>query len=209
VGNAVIDHLVPASASIGFPADYDANAGDSVLFVGIDSGGNHGDVFAIDNSIATDLNVGSTYGSSNVDVSGLAVSGETSSASLIAGAADSAQVYFSRDGGKNWKRSSKPPTGESATLVVMADGFENSGMAYVATSGSESAVSITQDGGVTWNQVGLIDSAITSIIDLAISPAYSQDDTLFMLSFGGEHSLWRSQNCVCNVTPVFQAQLCQ
>jgi hypothetical protein len=45
-----------------------------------------------------------------------------------------------------------------------------------------------------WNQISLIDTDVTDIIDLAPSPRYSQDYTLFMLTFGGEHSLWRSLN---------------
>jgi hypothetical protein len=47
---------------------------------------------------------------------------------------------------------------------------------------------------VNWNQISLIDIDITDVIDLAPSPRYSQDNTLFMLTFGGEHSLWRSLN---------------
>ena len=74
----------------------------------------------------------------------------------------------------------------------MAADFTNSGKAYVASSGSESAVSITQDDGVTWNQIGLIDTNITNIADRVISPNYRQDNTLLIFTFGIEHSLWRS-----------------
>ncbi|MCJ7763785.1 MAG: hypothetical protein MUO90_01300, partial [Dehalococcoidales bacterium] len=64
--------------------------------------------------------------------------------------------------------------------------------AYAATSGAGSALSVTLDGGVTWNQLGLVDTRIDSIIDLALSPEYGQDDTLFMLTWGDGFSLWRS-----------------
>ena len=46
---------------------------------------------------------------------------------------------------------------------------------------------------VKWSRVN-IPAGISSIIDLALSPNYSQDNTLFMLTWGGEHSLWRSLN---------------
>ena len=46
---------------------------------------------------------------------------------------------------------------------------------------------------VKWSRVN-IPAGISSIIDLAISPSYSQDNTLFMLTLGSEHSLWRSLN---------------
>ena len=201
-GNATINGVVPTSASIAFPSDYapDVTAGDSVLFIAIEASGNNGDVYKISNvvapssSVATDLNIGAGYSLDDVDVTSLAVSGDASTANLLAGAADSAQVYYSTDGGKNWKISSKPPTGQSKTYVLMAPDFTSSGRAYAATTGTESAVSCTADGGVTWNQISLIDTAMTTIVDLAPSPDYSQDDTLFMLTWGGEHSLWRSLN---------------
>ncbi|MBA7688490.1 hypothetical protein ES703_96972 [subsurface metagenome] len=101
---------------------------------------------------------------------------------------------MSHDGGRNWKRSTRPPTGQVYTYVVMAPDFAGSGRVYAATTGTESAFSISQDSGVTWNQVSLIDTDIIDIIDLALSPSYSEDNTLFMLTWGGEHSLWRSLN---------------
>jgi len=186
---------VNVSAMIAFPGDYDATAADYTQFVAINTGVGKGDVYRIDgvaapgNSLATDLNIGAAYGLSNVDVTGLAARGNTSAAKLLAGAAASTRVYFSADGGKNWTKSAKEPTGGSKTYVLMAGG-----LAFAATSGSDSAFSISQDNGVTWNQIGLIDTNLSSIIDLAPSPNYRQDSTLFLLTFGSEQSLWRSQN---------------
>ena len=188
IANAKIDNLVPVSASIAFPEDYDSGIIAS-YFVAIDSGVNQGDAYRVENSIVTDLNIGVAYNLSNVDVTGLAVSGDTAKANLIAGAAASAEVYFSPDGGRNWQRSTKPPTGQSKTCVVMA-----SGKAYAATSGVDSAFSYTTDGGITWNQISLIDTTLSDIVDLALSPN-SQDNAMFMLTFGsGEDSLWRNLN---------------
>ena len=200
MGDAKIKGLAPRAAAIAFPDNYDATTGNYTLFVAIDSGSDNGDVYRVNgvwapgNSIATDLDIGSAYNLSNVDVTGLAISGNTTAASLLAGAANSAQIYISTDSGINWTRSSKAPTGQSKTCLLMAPDFTSNGMAYAATNGTESAFSYTRDGGVTWNQIGLVDTAITTIIDLAPSPGYSQDNTLFMLTWGGEHSLWRSLN---------------
>ena len=184
---------VSNSATIAFPDDYDSEIVAS-YFVAIDAGGDNGDVYKIVNSVATDLNIGSGYNLSNVDVTGLAIDGNVARGSLLAGAATSAEVYFSPDGGRNWTRSIRPPTGQGNTYVAMAPDFADSGRVYAATTGTESAFSISQDSGVTWNQVSLIDTDIIDIIDLALSPSYSEDNTLFMLTFGGEHSLWRSLN---------------
>jgi len=189
---------VANSAAITFPSDYDATAEDYIQFISIDTGSDDGDVYKIKavaapgSSVATDLNIGSAYGLSNVDVTGLAVTGSDTTASLLAGAAASAQTYFSDDGGKNWTRSRKEPTGGSKTCVLMAPDFTSSGRVYAATSGTESAFSISQDSGNVWNQLSLIDTEISTIVDLAPSPGYNQDNTLFMLTLGGKYSLWRS-----------------
>ncbi|MFC1978110.1 WD40/YVTN/BNR-like repeat-containing protein, partial [Chloroflexota bacterium] len=199
-GDATIEGLAPRAAGIAFPNDYDATADDYTLFVALDSDNNSGDVYMVrgawapGRSMATDLDIGDAYNLNNVDVTGLAVSGNTTAVSLLAGAANSTQVYISTDSGTNWTRSSQAPTGQSETSLLMAPDFTSSGIAYAATSGTESAFSYTADGGATWKQLGLIDTAITTIVDLAVSPDYGRDNTLFMLTFGGEHSLWRSFN---------------
>jgi len=215
IGDTIIPVTSVATADIAFPDDYDATTEEYVLFVAIDTGNDNGDVYkahsvaAPNTSVATDLDIGSAYGLSNVDVATLDIIGDTTTANLVAGAAGSAQVYFSRDGGINWTRSTKEPTGGSRTCVLMSPDFTSSGRAYAATSGAESAFSVTQDGGITWNQVGLIDTTIGigNILDLAVSPNYSQDDTLFMLTFGGEHSLWRGLNGGTRWNRVFSSTL--
>ena len=128
------------------------------------------------------LNIGIAYSLSNVDVTSLAVTGTAANAYLMAGVDTSAQVYFSTDGGANWTISTKPPTGQTETYVLMASDFTSSGRAYAATTGTESAVSYTVDGGATWNQVSLIDTTMTTLVDLAPSPDYETDNTLFLLT---------------------------
>jgi photosystem II stability/assembly factor-like uncharacterized protein len=185
---------VDNGAVIAFPDDYsgDSLAGGS-LFIGIDAGGS-GDVYrtswvtAPEKSLAIDLDIGKANHVDNVDVSGLLVSGQADSARLVAGAAASTDIYLSTDGGQNWERSTKPPTGEGQTRLLTADG-----LVYAATSGDESALSASRDG-LTWDQISLIDTIIEDIVDLAPSPDYQRDSSLFMLTFytAGEHSLWRS-----------------
>ncbi|MBI4267711.1 MAG: hypothetical protein HY662_02890, partial [Chloroflexi bacterium] len=203
IGDARIKSLIPKSAVIVFPNSHNASYGNYSLFLAINAGGDNGDVYRVDgqqvpsSSIATDLNIGAAYNLSGVDVTGLAVSGNATTTRFLAGAANSTQVYTSADGGTNWTRSRKEPTGQSETYLVMAPDFVNSGIAYAATSGAESAFSRTSDGGMTWNQIGLVDARISlnGIVDLAVSPEYDSDGTLFLLTFNGtnaEHSLWRS-----------------
>ncbi len=213
IGDATIAGVVPVSVAIAFPDDYDIDAASCILFVGIDTGTGNGDVYQVDrvwapgNSVATDLDIGSAYALNDVDVTTLVVTGNTTDANLLAGAASSAQVYISTDGGTSWTRSSKEPTGESKTYVLMAADFLSSGRAYAATSGTESAFSYTSDGSVTWNQASLIDTEISTIVDVAVSPRYWRDDTLFMLTFDGEHSLWQSLDSGTTWERVFTSTL--
>jgi len=187
------------TAAIAFPDDYNSNPdeGSYAQFVAIDGGFENGDVYAVygrwapAGSLAEDLNIGSDYGLDNVDVAGLAVCGGAESAYLLAGSANCGQVYHSYDGGYSWTESIKEPTGQHSTLVLMAPDFLSQSVAYAATSGANSALSFTRDGGFTWNQIGLIDSRIEAIVDLAVSPDYEQDGTLFVLTWGGDFSLWR------------------
>jgi photosystem II stability/assembly factor-like uncharacterized protein len=201
IGSARLNAVVVAdSAAIAFPDDFDADvsSGKSVFFTGIDTGTGEGDVYKIScaeapaTSISTDLNVGSIYGQSNTDITGLTAYSNNSSVILLAGAADSARTYISTDGGINWTKSRKEPTGDSDTCVLIPPDFAATGRMYAATSGNDNALSISRDIGESWNQLSLIDTSIDTIVDLEPSPGYSQDDTLFMITFGGSHNLWRS-----------------
>ena len=194
--------VVDISADIAFPDDYSAvlGGGSYIYFVAVNAGGDNGDVYMIyaeeapDSLVATDMNIGSSYGFSNIDVASLDACGNAASAILLAGAAGDGQVYRSYDGGDSWQRSLKEPTGQSSTVVLIAPDFLNNNTAYAATSGAGSALSVSGDGGLCWNQLGLVDTRIESIIDLAVSPDYNRDNTLFMLTWGGDFSLWRGDS---------------
>jgi len=209
IGDAILDKdnsgaslAVDISADIVFPDDYSAllGGGSYIHFVAVNTGGNNGDVYMIyadetsNSLVATDMNIGLSYGFSNIDVASLVACGNASSAILLAGAAGDGQVYRSYDGGDSWQRSLKEPTGQSDTIVLMPPGFLDNNTAYAATSGAGSALSVSGDGGLYWNQLGLVDTRIESIIDLAVSPDYNRDNTLFMLTWGGDFSLWRGDS---------------
>jgi trimeric autotransporter adhesin len=198
IGYARLD-VAAASAEIAFPVT--DNADEPVVFVAIDTGAGGGDVYKIsgrpapDTSTATDLNAGSAYGSSDIDITGLATYEDNSAVILLAGAADSAMTYVSTDGGATWTRSLKAPTGGSETGVLIGPDFGTTGRMYAVTSGEGSALSVSRDLGASWNQLSLVDTTLNTIVDLAPSPRYSQDRTIFMLTFGsGPYSggLWRS-----------------
>jgi photosystem II stability/assembly factor-like uncharacterized protein len=190
------------SATIAFPGNYNADpaSGSSIFFAAIETGTGEGDVYRINDAetqaqaTATDLNAGEKYGFKNIDFSGLTAAGNYPATVLIAGEANSSRTYTSTDGGLNWTRSLKEPSGDAVTCLLIDSNFAATGRIYAATSGTNSALSISRDRGATWNQLSLIDTTIDTIADLAPSPRYSVDNTLFMLTFGGGHSLWRSRD---------------
>ena len=157
------------------------------ILVGIAAAGS-GDVYRVNQGEAYDLGL-------SADIISLDLAGEVGQGWLLAGGTEG-QAWYSTDDGESWNPSQKAPSGDGLTYVVMALDFTDSGIAYAATDGTESAFSISRDGIVTWNQTSLIDTKISDIVDLAPSPSYSQDNTLFMLTHrtGGEDSLWRSLN---------------
>ena len=199
ISGTTVPGVVPASAAIAFPDDYQALAEGGSLFIGIDTDSDGGDVYRISlaagSLTTTDLDIGSASGLAGVDVTSLEVAGNTAGASLLAGAAGSAEVYISTDDGLNWTTSTRNPTGQSTTHILLLPGFSTSGEAFAVTSGTESAFSRTRDGGITWQQVSLIDTSMSTIIDVAVSPRHWQDKTLFMVTHDAQHtvqSLWRS-----------------
>ncbi|MFC1937129.1 hypothetical protein ACFLWY_01055 [Chloroflexota bacterium] len=174
---------VTAASGICFTASFDQ---EYELLVGVISN-TGGDVYRVDTDTADDLGI-------DASIISLDIAGSGDHTQTLAGESGAARVWYSADGGETWETGDKAPTGDSLTYVVMAHDFASKGRAYAGSSGSESAFSRTADGGSTWNQVRLIDSAIDRMVDLAVSPSYSRDETLFLLTraTGGDHSLWRS-----------------
>lgn len=192
--------VVAREAVIAFPRDYQTLSYSS-FFVGISTGAGEGDVYRItcadapSNSVATDLNCGGIYSTSDTDVSALSLYGDNQNGVLLAGSAVTSHIYISQNSGYSWTISNKEPTGGVVTGILFSPDFSTSGAIYAATNGDGSAVSISRDMGLTWNQIGLIDTLISNIVDFVPSPDASQNNTIFLITqttSGGKHSLWRS-----------------
>ncbi|ADJ26735.1 hypothetical protein Dehly_1448 [Dehalogenimonas lykanthroporepellens BL-DC-9] len=109
------------------------------------------------------------------------VVGNFAAANLIAGSADG-NVYVSANAGANWTGTlgtSSQPTGPgSPVLVALAPDFATSGTAYALVTNSggvydESGFNRTVDKGVNWNQVSLVDTAITSINAMEVGNGFT------------------------------------
>ena len=130
-----------------------------------------------------------------------------------------------------WRLSTKPPTGggkdgyANAQVAWSADGEvalcatgsgnrdtpkewanpDPTSPPWSSQSLDESAVSITEDSGESWNQIGLIDTEIDWLKDAA---AAEDESTLYLASVNdaGFDSLWRSQSSILG--DVWQRVMC-
>jgi hypothetical protein len=153
-------------------------------------------------------------------ITSIAVSGEFGDDMVIlAGQLHDPIVHISEDGdGLDWDEVDKNPTGTWEDYPIFDAGWDLSwthvimeadvtwgnatfdteeSIAFAATFGAESAVSRSDDGGWVFNQVGLIDTDIDDVWDLALHPEFP-DETVFILqTYDGDHgtdSLWLTEN---------------
>ncbi|MFC1865532.1 hypothetical protein ACFLYB_02315 [Chloroflexota bacterium] len=200
-GQVVNSVQVTTGGGLDYPVDLDfssfyTSASAPVLFAAIGTNGSgEGDIYLIeggfdaDNSVATPLLVDG----GGIDFMSVQVSDQV----IMAGERYNADVWISRNGGDTFNQASKPPTGETMTQVLMSvpGSFDpDTGIAYAATSGIESAFSYTVDGGDTWNQTNFVDTEILNIIDLAFDPITASQPAIMMTDdeSPSSDSFWRS-----------------
>ena len=212
-GTATIN-VQATAAQLSFPSDYGFDQAGSPFFVGLRTGTGGGGAYKVDlpmggSGSCVDLNASAALGLNSVGISALTSSGNGTSAFLAAGAAASSSILFSNDGGNTWKRSGKSPSGTSITGLCVAMDFSTSGRVFASTAGAESAFSVSDDSGISWNQTGLIDTQVTSsgVLDFAVSSQYASDGTMFLLTWGGKHSVWRSRDFGASWQRVFSSAL--
>ncbi len=202
IPEAIIPGLVPLSAALAFPDDYDSDPakGRYRQFIALNTGSNTGDIYCLQTETkgipprVTDLNAGAIIGKNQVDIHSLAVTGTSDAVYIMAGASASTDVFFSYNCGQQWSSSIRSPSGGHSTFVIMTHDFQFSGKAFAGTGGSESAFSVSKNRGSTWTQCGLIDTSVAAILDLAISPDYTHNMTLFLLTSNVQDSLWYSSS---------------
>ena len=196
---------------IGFPDDYDSDpdSGNTNLWVAVSSP-DTGDIFLIEgvdavdgasNAISMFDDIGAEIAT---DFNSIAVSGDYGDEIILAGELTTPTVWISDDGGYGWDAVDKSPTGQVMTYVIMEAGVvwggevfdTDDGMAFAATIGDESAFSRSNDGGQVYNQVGLIDTELDTIIDLGFHPDFPDTAIFMMLTDDGAdaYSLWLTEN---------------
>ncbi|MFC2123101.1 hypothetical protein ACFLRP_05400 [Bacteroidota bacterium] len=196
-------------ASMALPPDYSITAESQRRVYASwsdDTGGNaNDDVYRLDDVTAFRLEAGN--GMEYVGTS-LAYHGTLNSGKLMAGSratswappeAPHVQVRHTSDPQSRmptWQNSNKPPTGINEAQVAWSPNgrfaFCGTGTIGGATN-DDSAFSRSTDDGSNWNQTGLIDTVISTINDIEVSP---DTDSLFMTTVNtgaaNADGLWRS-----------------
>jgi hypothetical protein len=184
------------SADIAFPSDYNT-AGQDTYFCAIDDGaGANGTVYRRQMGAWTAVNPTAV----NVDMQSLAVSGDYESATLFAGADDSATIYKTTDGCDNWVTPTDPADVGGATgntEVVVSPSYASDNKVYAVTHGVNGGFWRSNTGGATdesWYGQGLIEDAYDSITGVAISPNFSTDNTMFTVQNAANtaHAVFKS-----------------
>jgi hypothetical protein len=214
IGDTVLPPDTLSGAKIAFPDNYGKSQQDFILFAGLNTGMDTGDAYIIYGGVSpaassfVDMNAGRPSGWDNVDINSIAVTGDSRSATVIVGAADTSMVYFSIDGGARWSKSKKPPTGLSNTGIVFSSNYLTSARIFTITDGTECGFSVSTDYGLTWDQVSLLDTQISALIDFAVSPKFDSDGTLFVLTYGNsQQSLWRSESAGLYWSRIFSSTI--
>jgi len=216
IGEVDLDIDASPYLDIDFPDDYDSDpdSGNTNLWVAVTDGAGGGDIILVEGVDAVDGNSNAISmfqdiggeGTPGVEFTSIAVSGDYGDEIILAGELLSSTVWISDDGGYGWDTVDKSPTGGYWTHVYMGadvvwdgDVFDpDEGMVFASTCGDESAVSRSDDGGMVFNQVGLIDTYIDEIDDLAFHPDFPDTPTYLMTTdnrtTGTTDSVWLTEN---------------
>lgn len=201
------------AADIALPSNFDPSTPNGTrCYVGVAStaGGTNDDVWRIAISNFNPPWLASSYTvkdlNADISVKSVAYSGTTDTGKLYAGNNAAAAVMYTAEptvSSPAWKNADKQPTGATATVVKLATDFATTNRVFVGTSsgaGGNSALSISEDAGVSFVQECFIDNGANNIglVDgIAVTP---DGGTIYVLSRAnagaGNFDLWKS------VTPV-------
>jgi hypothetical protein len=213
VGDAMIDVDWDIWLDMDFPDDYDSDpeTGDTIVYLALSGGGDTG-VWMVEGVDADDghsnaIDLFDLAGEDHADLTSIAVSGDYGESWIFAGGMYEPTVWVSDDGGEGWDAVDRNPTGDYWTHVIMDADVVWGGstydpeesMLFAATWGDESAISRAdphEDGDILFSQVGIIDTCIDDLWDIALHPDFPDESTYFLLTHNGVDtaSLWTTAN---------------
>jgi len=173
-----------AAVSIVLSPEYLASMRDRrIAYIGLANSGDGatGGVYRLRNTICEPL-------SASINVHSVAFDGKT----LVAGAYDDNTAYRSTNPLSRLpiirpNYAMKGPGGENRVIVAWAGDTVVAG-----TSGDESAFAVSRDGGIAFQDLGLIDTQLSNLSDVAVS---KDGETVYLVSDDGtDLSLWRRES---------------
>lgn len=188
-----------SGGSLVFPADYDSDISKDkyIQYVGLDAGANS-TVYMVMGAEKPNMSmaVPMFVPDATKAVHSMAIAGEAFGATIVAGL-KSGSVLYSDASGVFWQESYTPPSvaATASDTYVALGGFYTSGyVVYAGTSGTNGGFARSVDSGATFAQTAFINDDLLSIIDLAVSPNYANDSTMYMITVGnfGNSILWRT-----------------
>jgi len=204
VGDATLGaYLGVAFASTGgdivFPANYDSDvSGDKyVQYVGISASSNSTVYMVVGaEKPGNPMAIPMFLPSATKAVHTMAIAGEAFSATITAGLTNGNVIYCDATG-VYWQTAQVPPsvTATANNTCVALGGFYTTGYAvYAGTSGINGGFARSINSGATFALTAFICDDLLSITDLAVSPIYSKDSTMYMITVGssGNSILWRT-----------------
>ncbi len=188
-------------ASLAFPADYDSDVSEDkyTQYIGINIGGLTGGIYVLmgleapANSMAIPVfapapvyslaAAGNAFGIT-------IIAGEVLGVTLVAGLTNGSVINIAT--GVAYTPPSAPPA-ENA-YVALGGLYGSDYIVYAGTSGVNGGFARSVDSGATFARTVFICDDIMTITDLAVSPIYDKDDTMYMITEGhsGKQILWRT-----------------
>jgi len=187
IGDATLD-FPSIGGCLAFPADYDSSDVEDkyIQYVGLDIDGVAGAIYIVMGYETPDSSevLPMFTPDSTKAIHSIAVAGAAYDATIVAGLTD---------GGVLGSRT--PPPGTN-TFVALGGFYSTGYVVYAGTSGINGGFARSVDSGDTFAQTAFICDDLQTITDLAVSPNYANDGTMYMITEGnsGNSILWRTTN---------------
>jgi len=199
------------SASLALPSDFDSTSPMGIVaYVGVNSLGVSGsdDVYRQDFMTTRKLEITTNIPVASIDFKGTISGGTLFAGAFFAGAVP--WVYSTANPQSNmptWMLTAKPPTGpvlpaNGNIVVKMAPDYDASKTVYATTGlawylgggfglDDESSFSYSTNGGLSFNGISFIDTAVSTLSDVMPAP---DNKTLFLSTSNGvtNNSLWKT-----------------
>jgi len=186
---------------LALPSDYDPTTGSGRrAYVAIATAGAAiDDIFRVDNATFRAL------GATNRGYHSVSYTGTIDEGTLFLGDRIASTVRFSTNAQVSlptWTSTKKAPTGATNTVVRVPNNFSETSKVFAGTTGAESAFSVSNNAGVSFDQESIIDNGVANTVVAIQSIAITPDGgTIFMATDDAtELSLWKSSTPVSAVS---------